>query len=347
MIAASVIVPTLNRADLLAGCLQSLAAQDVPAGDFEVLVVDNGSTDGTAALCAEAPERFGLARPAGLRRVPEPEPGLLSGRHRGALEAKGEVLVFVDDDIVAAPGWLSALLRAFDDPRVHLAGGPSVGRFAVAPPEWFAHFQRRDSWGESCPALSLIHMGHEPRMVEPHFVWGLNYAIRRQTLFDLGGFHPDCIPARLQHLQGDGETGLSFKLAQGGHLCAYAPGALVEHCIPATRLTLDAFWRRFFYQGVCDSYTAIRRLGAVPPAPAREALAQGSLAAHHGPGRPEPELARIHQGYAAGYLFHNAAVASSQALLGWVLRQDYFDYRPPELEPGAAERIAALREAAQ
>ena len=128
MIAASVIVPTRNRADLLAGCLRSLAAQDCPAGDFEVLVVDNGSTDGTAALCAEAPERFGLA---GLRCVVEPEPGLLSGRHRGALEARGGVLVFVDDDIVAAPGWLSALLRAFDDPCVHLAGGPSVGRFAA------------------------------------------------------------------------------------------------------------------------------------------------------------------------------------------------------------------------
>lgn len=329
MILASVIVPTLNRAELLAGCLASLARQDFPPEAFEVLVVDNGSTDGTAALSEQAMRRAGIAN---LRYLLEPEPGLLSGRHLGALEAKGALLVFVDDDIEAAPGWLAALARTFDDPRVHLAGGPSVGRFAATPPPWFAHFERRDPWGESCPALSLIHMGSKSRLVEPHFIWGLNYAIRRQTLFDLGGFHPDCIPAHLQQYQGDGETGLSYKLAELGHLCAYEPAALVHHCIPASRLTLEAFCRRFFYQGVCDSYTAIRRLGAASPPPEAQELAARSLGGHHGPGRTEPELLRIHQEYARGYLFHNAAVAKSPALLGWVLRRDYFDYRLPRLE---------------
>ena len=349
MIAVSVIVPTLNRAELLAGCLKSLAEQSFPQERFEVLVVDNGSTDGTAALSEAAMREAGIAN---LRYVLEPEPGLLSGRHRGAVEAKGALLAFVDDDIIAAPGWLAALVRAFDDPRVHLAGGPSVGRFAVDPQPWYAHFERREPWGATCPALSLIHLGAEAKRVAPDDVWGLNYAIRRQTLFDLGGFHPDCIPARLQHFQGDGETGLSRKLAEGGHACVYEPQALVEHCIPASRLTLQAFWRRFFYQGVCDSYSAIRRLGHVPPRPnadplAADTLARQSLAAHHGPGRTEPELVHVHQGYAEGYLFHNAAVAQSPALLAWVLRADYFDYRLPELEPGAAEGIAALRGGAQ
>jgi glycosyltransferase involved in cell wall biosynthesis len=335
MTLVSVIVPTLNRAGLLAGCLGSLAGQNFPSSAFEVLVVDNGSTDGTAALSEQAMRRSGIAN---LRYLLEPEPGLLSGRHRGAIEAKGELLVFVDDDIEAAPGWLSALARAFDDPRVHLAGGPSVGRFAVTPPAWFTHFERRDPWGESCPALSLLHMGSERKLVAPHFVWGLNYAIRRQTLFDLGGFHPDCIPAHLQQYQGDGETGLSYKLAGQGHLCMYEPEALVQHCIPASRLTLEAFRKRFFYQGVCDSYTAIRSLGAVPAPPARDALATRSLAGHHGPDRAEPELVHIHQGYADGYLFHNAAVAASPALLEWVLRRDYFDYRLPRLESAAEGR---------
>lgn len=349
MIAVSVIVPTLNRAELLAGCLKSLAEQSFPQERFEVLVVDNGSTDGTAALSEAAMRGAGIAN---LRYVLEPEPGLLSGRHRGALLAKGALLVFVDDDIIAAPGWLAALVRAFDDPQVHLAGGPSVGRFAVDPQPWYAHFERREPWGATCPALSLIHLGAEAKRVAPDDVWGLNYAIRRQTLLDLGGFHPDCIPARLQHFQGDGETGLSRKLAEGGHACVYEPQALVEHCIPASRLTLEAFWRRFFYQGVCDSYSAIRRLGHAPPRPnaqalAADTLARQSLAAHHGPGRTEPELVHVHQGYAEGYLFHNAAVAQSPALLAWVLRADYFDYRLPELEPGAAERIAALRGGAQ
>lgn len=330
MISVSVIVPTLNRARHLAVCLGSLARQDFPAQDFEVLVVDNGSDE---PLSPAELDGFGLAN---LRAFVEPEPGLLSGRHLGALQAKGDILVFVDDDIEAAPGWLSALARAFDDPRVHLAGGPSQGFFEATPPDWLAHFTQRQPWGDTCAALSLLHLGPERLLVEPQLVWGLNYAVRRQTLFDLGGFHPDCIPARLQQFQGDGETGLSLKIAQAGHLSVYEPRAHVLHHIPASRLTPEAFWRRFHYQGVCDSYTAIRKLGAVPAPPDPELLAARSLAGHHGPGCTEPLLVHVHQGYAAGYLFHNAAVAKSPALLDWVLRRDYFDYRLPELAAAGA-----------
>jgi glycosyltransferase involved in cell wall biosynthesis len=329
MIRVSVIVPTLNRAKFLADCLKSLADQDFSANDFEVLVVDNGSTDDTAVLSEQDMRDFGIAN---LRKLLEPAPGLLSGRHRGALEAKGELLFFVDDDIEAAPGWLAALASAFDAPRVHLAGGPCIGKFDVTPPSWFHHFQRHDSWGDSCPALSLIHMGAERRFVEPYFVWGLNYAIRRQTLFDLGGFHPDGLPSHLLQYRGDGETGLSFKLAAQELLCMYEPKALVHHCIPASRLTLDAFCKRFFLQGISDSYSAIRRQGTVPTPPTHAELAARSLAGHHGPNHSEPELLRIHQSYADGYLFHNAAVADSPALLEWVLRRDYFDYKLPPLE---------------
>jgi len=327
MTIASIIIPTLNRADLLENCLKSLAKQDISPSAFEVLVVDNGSADRTATFSEQEMREIGITN---IRKVLEPEPGLLSCRHRGAVEAKSDLLVFVDDDIEATSNWLTAIIAAFDNPHVHLAGGPSVGRFDVTPPPWFNHFQRQEHWGESCPALSLIHMGSERQFVAPHFVWGLNYAIRKQTLHNLGGFHPDALPPHLLKYRGDGETGLSLKLAKQKLLCTYEPNALVYHCIPASRLTLEAFCKRFFMQGISDSYSLIRSLRTVPLPPDHTKLTASSLASHHGPYRNEPELLRIHQSYADGYLFHNSAVRKSAALLEWVLRRDYFNYQLPQ-----------------
>ena len=64
-----------------------------------------------------------------IRYLLEPEPGLLSGRHRGALESDGEILVFLDDDIEATAGYLHAILDAFKDPAVQLVGGPNLPRY--------------------------------------------------------------------------------------------------------------------------------------------------------------------------------------------------------------------------
>src|SRR5215475_7873344 len=119
---ASIIVPTRNRAASLARTLQSLCAQRLQAG-YQLLVVDNGSTDETRKVAQEAiatnPQQM-------IQYIQEPVPGLLSGRHRGALEAKSDLLIFVDDDIEAEPGWLAAFLDSFGDPTVQLVGGPSL-----------------------------------------------------------------------------------------------------------------------------------------------------------------------------------------------------------------------------
>ena len=101
----SVIFPTRNRCAFLADAARSALEQDFDADRYEILVVDNGSTDGTkevvAGLTAQAPGR--------VRYFLEEQPGLHRGRHRGAREARGEFLVYADDDILAAPSWLAAV----------------------------------------------------------------------------------------------------------------------------------------------------------------------------------------------------------------------------------------------
>ena len=289
-----------------------------------------------------------------IRYFYEPVPGLLSGRHRGAREAHGTLLVFVDDDIDADPRWLQAIVATFADPSVQLVGGRNLPHYAITPPTWLDSFWGTTPYGgRACGYLSLMDLGENMLDIDANYIWGLNFAIRSQALFDLGGFHPDIVPSHLQHFQGDGETGLTIKANTQGYRAIYQPKALVYHRIPAARLTLEYFERRAFFQGVCDSFTAIRQSGGITvPQIMREA-------AHEVPGRRLVRYAchlirhprsnayrilrrlaglkvkhmheRIEQAYRAGYDFHHNAVREHPILLGWVLRENYWDYHLPEL----------------
>jgi hypothetical protein len=140
----------------------------------------------------------------------------------------------------------------------------------------------------------------------------------------------------LQRFQGDGETGLSFKIKEKGLLALYHPGASVTHLIPASRLTPESFERRAFYQGVCDSYTAIRRNRSVPGRPRRswkDCLRPTKSWLDRKMILRDPSsrgirvlMARAH---IAGVKFHEDEVRSDRNLLDWVLRPHYFDYRLP------------------
>ena len=330
----SVIIPTYNRCGLLKKTIESLVHQDFPAGQYEILIVDNGSTDSTRQVAESAISAY---QGRNIRYIFEPEPGLLSGRHKGALEAKGEILVFVDDDIKAVKGWLSAIARAFSDESVHLVGGPSLPEFEAQSPAWTAKYWNQQEDRITCGSLSLIVLNTNVEVeIDPHYVWGLNFSIRKKTLFELGGFHPDCIPKALQHFQGDGETGLASKLKAKGYRAIYAPGAKMYHYIPKERLTVDYFKKRFFYQGVCDSYTQIRRNRGFRDIKVPEYKPKHPNLQNLPPEQKQREAIyrEIHNELVSGFRFHIESVSKSQALLKWVLREDYFDYKLPELSTG-------------
>jgi hypothetical protein len=140
----------------------------------------------------------------------------------------------------------------------------------------------------------------------------------------------------LQRYQGDGETGLSFKIGAKRLLALYHPWAAVNHVIPASRVTPEAFERRAFYQGVCDSYTRIRSDRAVPPPPApswkdvvrpiKRKLHRAALLLRGG-GAATREL--MDRARTMGRDFHIGQVRADPKLLEWVLKRDYFDYSLP------------------
>jgi hypothetical protein len=188
-----------------------------------------------------------------------------------------------------------------------------------------------------CGSLSLIELGMVSKPVDPCLVWGLNFSIRKEVFLKCGGFHPDCIPKALQRYQGDGETGLTVKIKEMRLAALYHPGAAVTHVIPASRLTLEAFERRAFYQGVCDSYARIRRGGLVPPAssrswkdtlrPIKEGVYRSALSWR---GDAKAMLYLMGRANLAGRRFHENECRYDPKLLAWVLKPDYFDYTLPE-----------------
>lgn len=334
----SVIIPTYNRADLLALATKSLCLQDFPCEQFEVLVVDNDSTDNTKQVVEET---IAVHASHQIRYLYEPMPGLLSGRHRGALEAKGDILTFIDDDIEADSNWLQAIKETFDDPSVQIVGGRNLPKYESPPPEWLEWFWSDLPYGRTCAYLSLLDFGNQMRVIDTYFVWGLNFSIRKQALFDLGGFHPDCIPKHLQHFQGDGELGLAQRAKQYGYNAIYNPAALVFHWVPKDRMSYEYFDQRCFYQGVCDSYSEIRRTQAIMKSKPltlkirlKNILRNGKTTVRKFvKKRTQEELLkeRFASAYQEGYQFHQNAVRASSALLKWVLRKDYWDYTLPAL----------------
>ncbi len=129
----SVIISTCNRLDLLPGCLQSLVEQSADPGSFEVVVVDNASTDGTLRFLEGY--RSGLR----LRVLQEPQPGMSIARNLGGRSAAGEYLAFLDDDARAHPDWIqtaTACLARLPRP-VHALGGPILPFYTTPRPAWF------------------------------------------------------------------------------------------------------------------------------------------------------------------------------------------------------------------
>lgn len=328
---ASVIVPTRNRASVLRDCLVSLTRQTLPVEDFEVIVVDNGSSDDTAAV---ARSFDGLLR---LRLLHEAEPGLHVGRHAGAKAARSDVLMFCDDDIEALPGWVGAVVRRFgEDPGVALVGGNDLPSWQGDVPGWLDLWWRQPvARGRALGYLSVLDFGDGVFDIEPTWVWGCNFNLRRAAFEAARGFHPDGVPRDRLAWRGDGETYVSHTVRARGWRTVFDSAASVHHRVDASRMTSAYFAQRAYAQGISDSYSAIRRHGGLradwraplrPLAGAwrdRKRLAAAAAEDVAAVEEWRQVLAAARRAYAEGVAFHREAVRRDPALMAWVLKEDY------------------------
>lgn len=250
MVDASIVVCTRNRAGRLIECLDALAEQ-AGAGDHEVVVVDNGSTDATDGLL----RAWAAADPVRRRRLGEPVAGLSRARNRGVAAARGDVVLFIDDDALAPRGWVAAHLAAYArNPGVVGVGGPVALRWPDGRPGWLA--PRLEHW------FSALDHGDDAIATwpTPHGPYGTNMSIRRTTLDQVGGFDPR-LGRRGRSLVSSEEGDLFARVRAAGGTVAYEPAALVLHGVTPDRLTRRWVLRRGWAQG----RTNARRQWAATP----------------------------------------------------------------------------------
>jgi glucosyl-dolichyl phosphate glucuronosyltransferase len=228
---ATVIVCTRNRARRLRAMLDSACGLSVPAGlGWELLVVDNGSSDGSADVARRFSDRLPL------RLVDEPVAGLCLARNRGVAEAQGRYMIWTDDDVLLDPGWLCAYAEAFRrHPEAAVFGGRILPVLEPPAPAWFE--RSLHAWPISS-VVAYRDMGDRESMIaleDGRMPWGANFAVRaaeqKRHLYNLEiGFSP-------HHKRTGEETDVIYRILKAGGSGWWVPASIVRHVIPAERQT--------------------------------------------------------------------------------------------------------------
>ena len=258
----SVVICTYNRAAGLASVLDDLSRQeDISALRWELLVIDNNSTDGTRALVEDRMAHGTLP----LRYAFEGEQGKSRAMNRGIVESRGAIIVFTDDDVDIPSTWLAAILKPFTDPECMGVGGKVHPDWSVEVPEWASDSEPY----RMMAAIVQYTNGRDARgQIAPPI--GANCAFRREVFERHGNFRVD-----LGHSGGDPIPGedIEFgrRLMHHGERIEYAPDAVMSHPVTNSRLTRNYFERWYFQRGRLEVALApyeldpgVRRLAGVP-----------------------------------------------------------------------------------
>ena len=230
----SAIICTHNRSAYFKKAIQSLAEQTLPGEQYEVIVVDNGSTDDTKAI-VESIKHF-----ENLRYIYEPILGLSQARNTGWQNARGEYIAFLDDDAIACPEWVERIVEAFENvnPRPGSVGGKVIPIWEVERPAWLSKQMELPltivDWTDKASFLTEDHQ----------HLRGCNISYPRETLQKAGGFSTSLGRKGINLLSGEEEL-LERRLKKQALGIYYDPEIYVYHHIPAERLAklvLDTFY---------------------------------------------------------------------------------------------------------
>jgi glycosyltransferase involved in cell wall biosynthesis len=235
----SAVVCTHNRAAVLPGALRSLANQTLAVTNYEIVVVDNDSSDATRSVVHDE-----LSARANFRYVREPRLGLSRARNTGWREASAPIVAFLDDDAIASRDWLENILGAFEtvNPRPGGVGGRIDPIWEAPRPSWLPDY---------CLPFLIVHdLSPVPiRLPAGKFLIGTNMAFPRSLLEAIGGFPVELGPIGGRFGSGE-ETMVQRWIRAQGHMLHYDPAIRVRHLVPESRLSRRWLLRRLYWEGL-------------------------------------------------------------------------------------------------
>jgi len=244
----SVIICTWNRAELLYETLNSLEKSELPHDtEWEVIIVDNNSTDETAAVC----QQFLRENPRRYRYIVEKRQGKSFALNAGIQDARGRILSFTDDDVIIDPAWLAETIRMFES-------SPCIGIAGKIVPLWNS---KKPAWLTSegpyklLPAIVSYDLGEYPCEIKAPAL-GANLSIRKEAFEKYGLFRTDLGPTEGSEIRGE-DNELCWRLLHAGERLMYAPKAIVFHPVDIRRI--DKRYFQAWYDGMGQSQPRIER----------------------------------------------------------------------------------------
>ena len=235
----SVVIATHNRADDLRETLRSVATL-ATASSWELIVVDNNSTDHTRAVVEELQPTF----PVTLTYLFEAEQGRSAALNTGFRAARGDIILTTDDDVRVEPDWLDqgvAALRRFDCAFV---GGKVLPIWGGKRPSWLP-----ETGGRLWVPIAMMDFGPEPVEFAARAPLGVNMALRKDVL-ERAGYFDNTLGRKAGTLLGQEVREWCMRVRAAGMTGYYIPEMVIHHKVVASRLTKNYFRRSFYWRGV-------------------------------------------------------------------------------------------------
>lgn len=241
----SVIICTYNRCNDLRDVLESLERQvGTEEISWEVIVVDNNSTDATKDVVDEFTKRGRL----NLMYVRERQQGLSFARNRGIAESNGQLIAYTDDDAIADPQWVRVIHETYRDYKFDCMGGKILLLWECPKPSWLSE--------EMCRPLGLLDHGEQILELSDsnRRIYGGNFVVHRNIIEKVGGFNTD-LGRKGKKLIGGEEIDLLRRITEARGIAIYQPEAVIHHKVAPQRLRKSYFARREYNEGVVHSMT--------------------------------------------------------------------------------------------
>lgn len=243
----TVTIQTYNNAETLGMTLKSLRTlQCPPVNDYEILIIDNNSSDNTPEIV----RKHAASHLPQVRYFFEPQQGLSHARNRALKEARGQVVCFLDDDVIVDSQWLIAVSAAFANYSADVVGGRSYLIYPGKRPAWLS---RRTE-----VLLSRLDHGDRTLVNTERDLFGLNFSIRRNLAIKLGGFKTD-LGRCGKSLNCGEEIELLDRVRNMGGTIVYEPKAVVGHIIKPQRLSKSWLLRRTYAGAVATERLLIAK----------------------------------------------------------------------------------------